>query len=44
MVALEEKYLGLSVPKGRMDRGKFQPLKSKFMKQASDCVDKYMNG
>jgi hypothetical protein len=42
MVAFEEKYLGLPVPKGRMNKVKFQPLKSKFMKRASDWVKKYM--
>jgi hypothetical protein len=43
-VAFEEKYLGLPVPEGRMKKGKFQPLKSKFTKRASDWVEKYMTG
>jgi hypothetical protein len=43
-VAFEEKYLGLPVPEGRMKKGKFQPLKSKFIKRASDWVEKYMTG
>jgi hypothetical protein len=42
-VAFEEKYLGLPVPEGRMNKVKFQPLKSKFMKRASDWVEKYMS-
>jgi hypothetical protein len=39
----EEKYLGLPVPEGRMKNGKFQPVKSKFAKRASDWVEKYMS-
>lgn len=41
-VTFEEKYLGLPVPEGRMKKGKFQPPKSKFVKRASDWVEKYM--
>jgi hypothetical protein len=28
----EEKYLGLPVPQGRMKKGKFQPIKGRFVK------------
>jgi hypothetical protein len=39
----EEKYLGLSVPEGRLTKGKFKSTKGKFTKHASDWSEKYMS-
>jgi hypothetical protein len=40
----EEKYLGLPVPEGRMKKGKLQSHKERFLKRASDWIEKYMSG
>jgi hypothetical protein len=39
----EEKYLGLPIPEGRLKKGKFQPLKERFKKKATDWAEKYMS-
>jgi hypothetical protein len=43
-ICFEEKYLGLPVPEGKMKSGKFQPIKGKFAKRASNWAEKYMSG
>ena len=40
-VGFEEKYVGLSVPEGRMKDGKFQPVKEKIKKRFTDYAEKY---
>jgi hypothetical protein len=42
--SFEEKYLGLPVSEGRLKNGKFQPIKERFQKRASDWCEKYMSG
>jgi hypothetical protein len=39
----DEKYLGLPVPEGRMDEGKFRSLKERFSKHANDWSEKYLS-
>jgi hypothetical protein len=40
-VGFEEKYLGLSVPEGRMKDGKFQSVKERVKKCFTDYTEKY---
>jgi hypothetical protein len=40
---LDEKYLGLPTPKGRMKGDRFQPLKERLSKRLQDYSEKFMS-
>jgi hypothetical protein len=41
---VEEKYLGLSTPDGRMSKEKFKSTKERLVKRCSSWGEKYMSG
>jgi hypothetical protein len=43
IVALEDKYLGLSMPHGRMNGEKFKTTKERLVKRLSTCAERYMS-
>jgi hypothetical protein len=43
-ITLEEKYLGLQTPTGRMSKGRFQSKKERLGKKFSNWAERYMSG
>jgi hypothetical protein len=43
-ITLEEKYLGLPTPTGRMSKGRFQSTKERLGKKFSNWAERYMSG
>jgi hypothetical protein len=42
-IVVEEKYLGLPTPNGRMGKGKFKTTKERLVKRFSNWVERHMS-